>query len=864
MRKAIYSTLIFLFLTNISFSQKSNLNYYLPDITYDKSVPAPAEILGHEVGEWHVSHDKLYWYMKTLAETSERVSLQQYARSHEQRPLVVLTISSKDNMKNIETIRKEHLALSDMDGDKTDISKMPTVVYQGYSIHGNESSGSNAAVLMAYYLAAGQDEEVDKILDNTIILLDPCMNPDGLDRFASWVNRHKSINLVSDVASRELNEVWPGGRTNHYWFDLNRDWLLVQHPESQGRIKIFHEWKPNILTDHHEMGHNSTYFFQPGIASRVNPMTPARNQEITEDIAKFHAAALDKLGSFYYSGESFDDFYYGKGSTYPDANGCIGILFEQASSRGHLHDSSNGPLSFPFTIRNQVATSFSTLAAGVALREELLSFQQDFNRSISAQAARDKSFGYVFNAGEDHSRLLHFLELLDRHKIAVHKLSQDVQVNGKQFEAANSLVLPLNQNQYRLLKGSFEKITTFQDSLFYDVSAWTLPLAFNLNYSTLNKAQSALAGKKIDFQNFYNNIISNTKIIGKKSDYAYVFRWDDYYAPKVLNKIQSEGLRTKVSTTSFGFMINGKKEIFQPGSILLPIQNQNKTSAEIHALLEEAIQGTGTIVYAIDSGLASDGVDLGSPSLLALKKPKVALIVGESTRSYNAGEVWHLLDTRYGMQVSLIEAEDINKVDLQQYNCIVMSGGSYGKLSSANKIKTWLNNGGTLITMLNAIKWAKSNGLAKVTFVEKEKKNSKADVKRRRAYKKLHKDSGAQVIGGAIGACKLDLTHPLCYGYANDELPVFRRGDLFLKPANNVYSMPVVYTDKPLLSGYISKQNQQLLKESASVIVCGYGSGKVICMADNPNFRAFWYGTNKLFANALFFGSIISSGATEK
>ena len=253
-------------------------------------------------------------------------------------------------------------------------------------------------MLYAYHLAALQGKEIEETLSKTIVLLDPCYNPDGLNRFANWVNVHKSKNLSADPANREYNEPFPRGRTNHYWFDLNRDWLPSQHPESQGRIKNFHEWYPNVLTDHHEMGTNSTYFFQPGIPSRTNPNTPEENQELTKKIANFHAKALDKIGSLYYSEESFDDFYYGKGSTYPDANGCIGILFEQASSRGHLQESINGLVSFPFTIRNQLTTSLSTLEADQILRKDLLDYQRRFYQSGIA-TAKNQHLKVMFLAG---------------------------------------------------------------------------------------------------------------------------------------------------------------------------------------------------------------------------------------------------------------------------------------------------------------------------------------------------------------------------------------------------------------------------------------------------------------------------------
>jgi len=335
-------------------TQAQELDYYLPqDVKYNSKIPTPKSILGHEIGEFHVTHDKLVYYLEKLAEVSDRITIQRYAHTYEKRPLLLLTITSIENHSNLETIKKSHRELCDPQKSSfLNTKNMPSVVWQGYSVHGNEASGANAALVLAYYLAAAEGEQIDTMLKNTIILLDPVYNPDGLNRFATWVNMHKSKNLTTDPNSREFNEVWPGGRTNHYWFDLNRDWLLVQHPESQGRIKKFQEWKPNILTDHHEMGSNSTFFFQPGVPQRTNPITPAKNQELTAKIAEFHAKALDKIGSLYYSEESFDDFYYGKGSTYPDVNGGIGILFEQASTRGHAQETQNGILTFPFAIRN--------------------------------------------------------------------------------------------------------------------------------------------------------------------------------------------------------------------------------------------------------------------------------------------------------------------------------------------------------------------------------------------------------------------------------------------------------------------------------------------------------------------------------
>ncbi|MGB3775194.1 MAG: M14 family zinc carboxypeptidase, partial [Leeuwenhoekiella sp.] len=302
------------------------LDYYLPqDVNYNPDIPKPQDILGWVPGTWHVSHDKLVNYMRTLSEASNRISIEDRGQTFEGRPLLLLTITSPENHQNLEEIRKNHVALTENGSASLSTSTMPIVTYQGMSIHGNEPSGANAGLLAAYYLAAAEGEEIEELLKNTVILFDPSFNPDGLQRFAYWANTNKSQNINPDPQDREYDEVWPGGRTNHYWFDMNRDWLPVQLPESRARIETFHSWYPNILTDHHEMGSNSSFFFQPGIQSRTNPLTPSLNQELTKEIGKYHAAAFDKIGSLYYTEEDYDDFYYGKGSTFPDVNGSIGI-----------------------------------------------------------------------------------------------------------------------------------------------------------------------------------------------------------------------------------------------------------------------------------------------------------------------------------------------------------------------------------------------------------------------------------------------------------------------------------------------------------------------------------------------------------
>jgi len=853
---SLFLVFIFTFIFQNAFAQKQPLTYYLPDIEYNENIPTPEQILGYQIGENHISHDQLVYYMRALAQASERVTLKETGRTYEGRPLLLLTITSLENQANIDKIQAEHITLSNPNAPaRQDFANMPAVIYAGYSIHGNESSGSNAAPLVAYYLAAGKGKEVDDLLENTVILFDPCYNPDGLHRFSTWANSNKGKNLVSDPQSRELNEPWPRGRTNHYWFDLNRDWLPVQHPESQARIKNFHDWKPNVLTDHHEMGADATFFFQPGVPDRTNPLTPQRNQDLTFKVSRYHAKALDAIGSLYYTQESFDDFYYGKGSTYPDINGAVGILFEQASSRGHAQDTEHGVITFPFTIRNQVTTSFSTFQAAKDLREDFLRYQHNFYKNAQKEAAKASNKAYVVSAGKDKARLFRFAEMLERHQIDLYHTKQDISQKGQKFSKENSLIIPLEQTQNRLIRAMFETSTSFKDSLFYDVSAWTLPLAFDLNYAALSGSFSL--GDKLDKKD-----LRNIKLPAY-SEYAYLLDREAYYFPKALNLLQRGGLRTEVATNKFK---GSDDRDYARGTILISVQNQDKTPAEIHNLVVEAARVSGAEITAINSGESKSGSYLGSPAFSALKAVDVAVITGTGTNSYDAGEVWHLLDYRMDIATTLLETRAVSYSDLSKYSVIVMVDGSYRTIDErgSDKLKTWVQNGGTLITMKRAATWAKSKGIANFDVVKNKKEDNRSRKEKLRPYEMRQRDAGAEVIGGAIFETKADLTHPLAFGLADDMMPVFRRGTLFFEPTKNAYATPFIYTDQPLLGGYISKANLENIRNSAAVIVSGTGSGKVICFADNPNFRAFWYGPNRVFLNAVFFGGIISGRGIER
>ena len=813
--------------------QAPQLDYYLPNSTdYNSEISTPESVIGHQVGEWHITHDKLLQYFQTLASESDRIKLENRGVTFEGRPLILLTISDPNNLKKLEKIRTAHVQATE-GNDFMGTADRPVVVYQGFSIHGNEASGSNAALLLAYHLAASESLEVKTLLKNTVILFDPALNPDGLQRFAHWANTNKNINLNPDPNDREYHEDWPGGRTNHYWFDMNRDWLPVQLPESRARINTFHRWMPNILTDHHEMGTNSSFFFQPGIPSRTHPLTPELNQQLTKEIGTYHAAAFDDIGSLYYSEENYDDFYYGKGSTFPDINGSIGILFEQASSRGHIQESDNGLLTFPFTIKNQLTAGLSTLKAALNMREKLLQYQYDFFNNARKEAKALDQEAYIFGAPNDPAKAFHLAEILERHQIEIRALKNDISLGGKVYPKASAYLVPKKQKNSRLLKAMFERRTTFRDSLFYDISAWTLPLAFDLNFTDKGKMKYA-------DQSMLPELPQGQ--VSQKSDYAYIMPWSDYYSPKALNILFQKNVRVKMALQPFS---SGSKS-FGYGSILVPVQNQAHSSEKIHKILEKAAKESHLVVYGLPTGVTS-GPDLGSNNFRTLTKPNIALIVGPGIDAYDAGEIWHLMDTRFAIQTTKLNVSRLNQSRLNRYNCIILPN-TYGLDSkAANKLKKWVEDGGTLIAYQNALKWLKKNNIFPMELISTTLEAKDINFENRSKFK------GAQGLGGAIFEAKIDRSHPINFGYENDNLALFRNTTIFIKADKNSYNNPIQYTQNPLLSGYCSEENLELIKNTVPFKVVRHGLGKIVGFTDNTNFRAFWYGTNKLLLNALFF-----------
>ena len=839
-----------LFLSSIFSQHQISLPMEFTGINYDLSIPRPEEVIGHKIGDRHTRTSQVVDYFEVIADMTDRVITEDHAVSHKGRRLIHAIVTHPDNHKNLENLRLENIKISDMPNQVTNakLEKLPLVAYLGFSVHGDEASGTEAAILLLHHLAAGQGDEIDEILKNTILIIDPMFNPDGRDRFVNWVNGNRGVVPTTDLQDREHNQPWPRGRTNHYLFDLNRDWLPVTQPESEGRVKLFHHWRPQFLLDVHEMGANSTYFFQPGIKSRINPNTPQGGIDLTYKLAPFFAKRLDDIKSLYYSEESFDDFYYGKGSTYGDIHGSVGILFEQASSRARETDSNQGKLTYAFSVRNQYMATLGAVDGLVALRNEFLKYQRNFYAKSAEVASKNKVKGYLINLKENRTRAQTLVKTLQRHRIEAYSLKKSITIKGKRFAKGDAIIIPTNQPQTRFIAGIMEEVTTFEDSLFYDVSAWTLPLAFGVDYHEVKQRPDAFLGVKINDIN-----IDGGKLVGGKASSAYLMPWDRYYNPKSLYRILNAGILPRLTTAPFTAIVNGEELKFNRGTIIIPVVQRDAdatiTPNMVHALMEKLVVEDHVNIYATNSAATPNGPDLGGAFQGVLRKPTIAILSGNGTSSYGAGELWHLIDNRMRIPVSLLNAVNLNRKKLSKYNTIILPDGSYSELDSSDidNIKEWVAYGGTLISVQTGSKWIVDKKIINENLFENEKMS--LDI----PYDQLGPVTGAQRIGGAIFKVKIDNTHPIGYGY-NTTHPVFRRGTNFFKLSESAAANVARYSNNPLMSGYISEEKLSKIKNSASIIAKKQGQGHVILFADNPAFRAFWYGTNGLLLNAIFFG----------
>jgi len=849
--------ILLLFIAGLQAPAQAQNDYYFPGETaFDSSIPTPEEFLGYPVGSHYTRHDRIVDYFNELARLSDKARIRVIGESYQHRPQVVLIITSPENHSRIEEIRSNHLTLTDPDAPMPDIEASKTIISLAYSVHGNETSSGEAALLTAYYMVASGNPETARFLDETVILMDPAQNPDGRDRAANWHNSYKSFPPVSDPVDIEHREGWPAGRGNHFLHDLNRDWFPVTQQESANRVRFYQTWYPNIQIDFHEMGTNSTYYLEPTQPKRTwNPIIPEYHYEVMNPLlAEYQAGALDRLGELYWTKEVFDNISPIYGSTYPDILGGVGVTFEVGSSRGLVQENDAGQVTFRSTIRRHVATGIATVRAGVEEKQTILEYQKDFFESAIEQADARPVKAYIFGDPDDLTLTYKFLNLLLTHNIEVYKPGAGITMQGESFSAEESYLVPAAQPNYRLIHDIFETRTEFADSVFYDITAWSLVHGYGIRHG------------KITSENYERSLGERVtsvperegKVHGGKSSYAYLMSWKDYKAPAALYRLLDQGVVVRSAHRPFTAPTEAGPVEFGYGSLIISVAEQDLAEDEVFERIQSVAEETGLAFYATSTGFNLSGIDLGSRNAVVVEKPEAAIVFGDGVRSTDAGEAWFLLNKHMGLELTKINSTDFGRADLDRYNTLILVDGNYNSWNEDTiaNLKEWVRDGGTLITTGNASSWVVNREIVSEKLLEAdgEAESKEETAITRFNYEEREDRLRADGIPGIILEADIDTSNPVAFGLDGRRQLIMKRNSHRFKASSNPYATVAFYTENPLVGGFVKDENLEKIKNTAAILVAEEGSGNVILFSETPTFRSYWHTTSRLFMNAILFG----------
>lgn len=803
-------------------------------------IPSPDEFLGYPLGTKFTPHQKVVDYFKKVAASSKNLQLQTYGKTYEGRELLLAVISDPTNMDNIEQIRAANLSLSKADKSANKSTKQPAIVWLSYNVHGNESNSTETSMRVLYNLA-NADSKTKEWLKNTVVIIDPCLNPDGRERYVSNYNMVSGTVPNPDPSAVEHTEPWPGGRPNHYYFDLNRDWAWQTQVESQQRIIAYHKWMPQVHVDFHEQSYNEPYYFAPA-AEPVHQDITAWQREFQVIVGKNNAKYFDQNGWKYFTKERFDLLYPSYGDTYPLYNGAIGMTYEQGGIRAGLAviTRDGDTLTLKDRIDHHFTTSMATIETVSANAEKLVSeFKKYFEKNISTPPGNYKS--YVVKA-QNIDRLSKLASLLKKNNIA-YTFGGDKTLTGYNFETQkqetfkierNDLVLNLQQPTAVLASVLFEPQTVVSDSNTYDITAWALPYAYGLNAyavkEAINGSFPTIAEKKETIPNIAN-------------PYAWAMSWSAIRDAQVLAELQK--LKVKVRITEEGFTIGSK--VYKPGSLLIYRSENEKTNKDLAKKLNDLAQQYNTSFYPIASGYVDKGKDFGSNVYPILNTPKIAVVTGQGTSSLAVGAVWHFFEQELNYPITMINTQNLASLDINKINVLVLPEGSYEE-KLTERLSAWVNAGGKLILLDDAI----SSFIGKKGYDLKKKEYPKKDekVSNDRIYAEKDKDDLQNSIPGAIYKVNLDQSHPLALGLGKYYYTL-KTDERIYEPLENGWN---VGTLKPnsYLTGVAGDNVKKKLENGLLYGVQKSGRGSVVYLGTDVLFRAFWENGKQLFTNALF------------
>lgn len=817
----------------------------LTALTQAQEIQSPSTFLGFELGTQFSRHYEVTDYFEHLAERApKRVKLTSYGTTYERRPLLLAYISSEKNMANLEAIRRAHLGqTSGQAGSEI------AVVWLSYNVHGNESVSTEAAMKTAYELLTSKSD----YLENTVVIMDPCINPDGRDRYSNWYNQYKNTPFQVDPNSKEHNEGWWSGRSNHYIFDLNRDWAWITQKESQQRLKVYNQWMPHIHVDFHEQGVDDPYYFAPAAEPLHEVITPFQ-RSFQRTIGKNHAKYFDREGWFYFTKERFDLFYPSYGDTYPMYNGGIGMTYEQGGSgRAGLAviNSNRDTLSLKDRINGHFTTGMSTVEVAAANAQKL---NQEYAKYYKDKTYRYKS--YVMSGKEDQVKAL--ARFLDEHKIeysfrapgTVKGHNYQTGANGSKRFGANSLVVNTQQPKGKLIKVLFEPQPKLSDSLTYDITAWSLPYAYGLDAMATTAVIGSNANSSLlDFKTAHQEVPFLQKSSQSRLDakaYAYLADWNSMEDARMLAHLLKKKIRVRKAYKDFEIEGNA----YQKGSLIVT-RSDNEHIDNLTAELEAAANTFQQNFTAVQSGYVDKGKDFGSSFVQMINPAKIAVLSGEGVGSYRFGEIWHYFEQQLHYPLTVLDTDYWKRVNLENYDILILPGGRYGSVlgqSERDELKEWIRKGGRLIAMENAL-----NALAgddKGFGLSYAEQNSSGEDKQPAPYDQTSRTRIMGAITGAIFKAKVDTSHPLAFGY-DDEYFTLKLGASafsYLDRGNVVY----LQGNSQAVSGFAGNKAVENIQNTLVFGVQRMGRGSVVYMVDNPLFRGFWENGKLFMANALF------------
>lgn len=814
---------------------------------FSNDTKSPEEFLGYNLGERVTFHHHVTAYFEHVAETSPMVHLMEYGTTYDRRPLIVAFVSSEENINRLEEIRTNNLIRSGlMQGDATSLDPK-ALVWFSYSIHGNEISGTEASMKTIYELIT--DSQKSEWLQNTVVIMDPSLNPDGRDRYAFTFHQNMGRQPDSYPGSREHIEPWPNARSNHYQFDLNRDWAWKTQIETQQRMALYHQWMPHLHADFHEMGINDPYYFPPA-AEPFHEAITHWQREFQVEIGENHARHFDENIERYYTRENFDLFYPSYGDTYPTFNGAIGMTYEQAgnSRAGISVKTADGDiLDFETRIFNQHVAGISTVEIASKNAARIANeFHRFFRDAASNPYSPYKT--YVIKAESGRDKLERVTGFLDKLGISYGTINSRRTLRGVEYKTGEEtrfevtdqdVVISAYQPRSVLLNVLFEPKTTIIDSLTYDITSWAVPYAMGLKtYASPTRVNPNATWTSPEFR-------ANESPDGKP--YAYISKWQDVNDARFLSALLQENVNVRF--TEKEFKTEGKT--FEPGTLLIMRRGNEHLGDSLDEIVIRKANKYSREITATGTGLVTRGVDFGSASMKMIHAPKIALLSGPGVNVYNFGEIWHFLDRQIKYPVSIFRVAELNFMDLIDFDVLIFPDGWYESHFPSNKgseIADWVRRGGNIVAIGNGIRVA-----ASVTGIDGPELRTPEDVSEPNLirFADRQRNATSDFVSGSIYRLELDNSHPLGFGFP-DYYFTLKRGNTIFEYMKTGWNIGRLASSDAHLAGFTGYRAAERLNDSLIFGTHSAGQGNLVFLADNPLFRGFWYNGQLLFANSIF------------